>query len=409
MTRFDNCPMSIKFFLYETYKKSEREYPLYVRLLIHRTKADMSMSKLIDPGEWNMEAGRFKDTTKNNRYQNNRLSEIEGKLLISYETLAKEYDLVTAKMVKDLFQGKMAPYKIKLLDFFDSYIREIEAKSGEYRYGTVQNYMATVNHLKNFLAKKNMVNILMKDFTKKWLMDFETYMLSLKMKAFNRPMKKNSANKYLSKLKTVFNNARRRGIILKSPFEDFKMKYLKTNRIYLTKEEIELLKTHPLGDNVCLQTVRDIFLFSVYTGLRYSDALSLPTNRLIKDANGTLWITGIQVKTSEPIDIPVLKQALVIIERYKELQQSTGFVLPRMSNQKINTYLKEITRLAGIDKHLTHHCGRHSFATTVCLEAGVDIKTVSRMLCHTSLKSTEVYAKVTRKHLANVVNQLDGK
>ena len=407
MTRIENCPMSVKFFLYSYYKKSETEHPLYVRLLIHRKKIDISLSQIVNPAEWNEQAGRFNDTSKHNRYQNNRLSEIEGKLFTCYETLSKEYEVITGKMVKDLFQGKMSTYKTKLLDYFDSFIREIESKPGEYRGGTIRNYIATRNHLKNFLDDKNIPGILLKDFTKKWAMDFETFMLSQKMKAFNCPMKRNSCNKYLTKLKTVLHNARKKGVIQINPFADLQIKNTKTNKTFLTHEEILLLKNHPLGDNVSLQTVRDILVFSCYTGLRYSDALSLTPDRFIIDATGMYWIVGNQCKTSEPLDIPVLDPALEIIERYKGLHQSTGYMLPRMSNQKVNAYLKDIARIVGINKHITSHVGRHSFAVFL-LEQDIDIKTVSRMLGHSSLKSTEVYAKVTRKHLANVANELNG-
>jgi len=310
-------------------------------------------------------------------------------------------------MVKDLFQGKMPAHKTKVMDFFDGFIREIEGKPGEYRSGTIKNYTATYNHLKNYLDKTGNANITLKDFTKKHVMEFDNYLLSLKMEAFNRNMKKNTANKYLTKLKTVLFNARQKGIIPHNPFENIKIRNAKTNKVFLTKEEIQILKTHPLGDNVSLQKVRDIFLFSVFTGLRYSDAINLTADKFIRDQNGTYWISSYQRKTDEPIEIPVLDAALEIADRYKVLRESTGYVLPRLSNQKVNAFLKEIARLAGINKNLTHHVARHSFATTVMLEQGVDIMTVSRMLSHSSLKSTQVYAKITRNHLTNVMMQLN--
>lgn len=408
MNRLEEIPLTIKFFLYERYKKSITQFPLYVRLVLHRSKADFSLGKLIDPAEWNSEAGRFNDTSKHNRYQNNRLSEIEGKIISSYQSLAKDNSEVTAIMVKDHYLGKaISKNDTKLIDYIDSYIAEIGRKVGEYKPGTVRNFTATRNHLHKFLTKNNMLKLKLKDFNNNCVMEFETHLLSEKMKAFDRPMKLNSSNKYLTKLKTVIINARKKGLVQVNPFQDHKIKNDKSSKVYLTKEEIHLLMNHKLSDNVSLQTVRDIFVVSIFTGLRYSDSMNLTADRFKKDDNGKYWIVGKQCKTDAPIEIPLLDEALVIIERYKHLQTTTGFLLPRLSNQKINSYLKEIARLTNINKNISHHVGRHTFATTVMLERGIDIKTVSSLLGHSSLKSTEVYAKVTRKHLSNVIDKLN--
>ena len=152
---------------------------------------------------------------------------------------------------------------------------------------------------------------------------------------------------------------------------------------------------------------RDFFLFSVYSGLRFSDALALNSENIKHGKKGRLWILGNQKKTGEPIEIPMLKQAKVIYDKYETHRLATGFVLPRLHNQKVNTYLREIMKLAGIKKDVHHHCARHTFATTVLLENGVDIKTVSRWLGHFSVKSTEVYAKVTKDLLENVATKID--
>jgi site-specific recombinase XerD len=370
-------------------------------------KAEMSLSLFINPKEWDYQLKRFLDTSELNASLNNRLSEIEGKLMACYEILVRDHTFVTPVMVRELYQGKTITSNIKLLDFFEEYINEMKSKHGVYRFATVQNYQGTRNYLRRFLEEKKISHLMIKDFSKKHLMEFETYLLTRFVIQSKQLMKKNTSSKHLKKFKTVINNARSKGIIQVDPYANFKICHERPNKIYLTKEEIQLIKNLSLEGNSLLQIARDIFLFSIYTGLRYSDAINLTAAKLTQGDDQSYWIEAYQHKTSEPIEIPLLDPAVAIVERYKKLQEETGFVLPRMSNFKLNCRLKDIAKLSGVNKYISHHVARHTFATTIMIEEGIDIKTVSRMLGHSSLRSTESYAKITRKHLWNVAKHLN--
>ncbi|MHB8261886.1 MAG: site-specific integrase [Bacteroidia bacterium] len=187
------------------------------------------------------------------------------------------------------------------------------------------------------------------------------------------------------------------------------MKAFKTvNKVFLTAEEVELLKTHDLGGNLSLQKVRDCFLFCCYTGLRHSDAVQLVAGMVKKDKAGILWITLKQQKTGDNVEIPLSDYAVEIYNKYEAHRKSTGKVLPMLTNQKVNTALKIIACIIGIEKKLSFHCARHSFGT-LKLEQGVDIKTVASLMGHSTVKTTEIYAKLTRKRKADVINFLNEK
>ena len=161
----------------------------------------------------------------------------------------------------------------------------------------------------------------------------------------------------------MLKNAIRKEVIKRNPFSGIKLKTVATNKVFLDADEIRALVTHPLGDNESLKRARDIFLFSVYTGLRHSDVLSLKSENIRKDESGRLWIVTEQVKTNDPIQVPMLEPARAIYDKYEKNRLATGYVLPRRCNQAVNTSLKVIARLVGI-RPITHHCARHTFATT---------------------------------------------
>jgi site-specific recombinase XerD len=166
-----------------------------------------------------------------------------------------------------------------------------------------------------------------------------------------------------------------------------------------------------LGGNQSLEKVRDIFLFSVYTGLRFEDAQALTMDRLSKDKAGKTFLTIEQEKTNEPLVLPVLEPAVKIVSKYKSSPERKilNKVLPKISNQKLNVYLKVIADLASIDKKLTHHVARHTCATTVLLSNDVPIEVVSKWLGHTNIKTTQIYAKITNVYLQKVANNLSKK
>jgi len=187
----------------------------------------------------------------------------------------------------------------------------------------------------------------------------------------------------------------------KDPFAKFKQHFDKVERFYLTKEELAAIEKKQFTIER-LQTVKDLFLFSCYTGLAYIDTMNLTTENIIKGIDGNDWLITSRQKTDTDVRVPLLPQAEALIKKYKNHPKASnhGTLFPVISNQKTNSYLKEIADLCNINKAITFHIARHTFATTITLSNGVPIESVSKMLGHTTIRSTQVYAKVVEQKLS---------
>ena len=397
---------SVKFYLNERNCKDTESVPLYMRIIIKRKKAELFLNQYVNPKHWDDKKQKLIPKTKADAFINHHMSDIETKVNEIIWNLEEEKEAVTAKVVIQRLTGKNVKAKHTLLNFIDQFINEAKAK-GELQSAVIAQYQTAGIHMKNYLQSTGRDDILLTQIKRAELDAFELFLLTYINDVTKRPMKRNTANKYLVRIKTVLINAVKKQLIAANPFDGLKIKNMKTDKAFLTIEEIEILEKHDLGKNESLIRVRDFFLFSVYTGLRFSDARALTSEQIKVGAKGRLWILSKQKKTGEAIEIPLLKQARNIYDKYEAHRLATGFVLPRLQNQKVNTYLREIMKLVGVKKDVHHHTARHTFATTILLESGVDIKVVSRMLGHYSLKSTEVYAKVTKELLENVATKID--
>jgi site-specific recombinase XerD len=187
----------------------------------------------------------------------------------------------------------------------------------------------------------------------------------------------------------------------KDPFAKYKQKFDKVNREFLSKEELAKIENRELSV-VRLQWVRDLFVFSCYTGLAYIDTMRLSPANITIGIDSEYWLITKRQKTSNPVRVPLLPKALQIIDKYKGHPRALteGTLFPVISNQKLNSYLKEIADLCGIHKNLTFHLARHTFATTIMLTNGVPIESVSKMLGHSKITTTQVYAKVIEQKLS---------
>ena len=201
----------------------------------------------------------------------------------------------------------------------------------------------------------------------------------------------------------------------KDPFRNFKLRFDKFDRKYLTQREIDLIEDTTFT-SLGKERVKDVFLFSCYTGLTFMDIKLLTRDNVSRGIDGNYWIYTKRIKTDEPLKIPMLPRAVEIMRKYEESPKNDISLLPVYSNQKTNAYLKEITKACGIHKNISFHTARHTFATTVTLSNGVPIETVSKMLGHTKLSTTQIYARVLEnkigqdmQHLMDKIGQLRGK
>jgi integrase/recombinase XerD len=393
---------SLKFFLKEVDQNLSK---IFVRIIVNRKKAELSTSLKINPNDWNEETQKsFKDKRLNEElvFIESNLHEIRRQIQYLRKPLS-------ATLIKKLYTGEEKD-KFGLLEYFEDFISRIENLPKEYKVGTVSHYRTTLKHLKDYCTLKKCMNIMVKEIDHKFISNFDYFLCTNPLEFSEKPMERNTANKQHSRFRTVLLKAQREDVISKNPYKEFPLKYDKPQRAFLTDEELKKITEHKLGENKSLERVRDLFLFSVYTGLRYSDAISLTVSHIKKDKEGKFWIEKIQAKTRERLNIPLLDKAIEIYNKYDDHDRKvTGFVFSKISNQKINTYLKTIAELAEIDKELTHHVARHTFATTITLSNHVPLEIVSKLLGHTDIKTTQIYAKITNNYLSEVTSQLNKK
>ena len=387
---------SIKFYLQENIQNTQR-LKIYMRIIVNRRKAELATSFSLPTADWD----DLRQRARNNPQINQELSKLESKVYQIQSMLELEQRPVSARIIKDLLTDK-DKVNAYLIEYFEQFLGEKTANP-ELSPETPALYRQTFNYLKLFTKEEyKSSDILVKQIDFKFVSRLDQFLLL-------HGLKRNTVNKHHSRFRSMIHRAIKEGRLNQNPYEGFKLKKGKTDREALSKSELQQLMEHDLGGNASLLRVRDIFLFSVYTGLRYQDMQKLEPKHIYKKENGKFYIFMQQQKTEEDLDIPLLGPAKIIVDRYQNESKATGKILPRISNQKINAYLKVIADLTGINKKLTHHVARHTCATTILLSNGVSLKAVSKWLGHTNIKQTEIYAKITDEYLGHVADDLEGK
>ncbi len=393
---------SLKFFLHLQKQNARGEFPVYVRIMYNREKAELFTKQTVnDPKQWDDHSQRLLIAKSP---INTALARMQGELQMVFDQLFFNKKRVTAAIIKSQYLGRNEESPL-LKAYMDEFYKEHILGSKDLSEGTVKNYRATINHVNSFLTSTSRNRILLCEIDERFVRKLDQF-LSATSANKQGTLRKNTVNKYQTKFKALLNVARKEGHLEKCPYAFFKLKNEPTGRTFLTEKELSILQKHSLGGNESLIRVRDIFMFSVYTGLRFNDAINLKASNIEFDGKKH-WIVLRMQKTGEALRIPMLKKAVDIYEKYLVEQTITGNVLPRISNQKLNVYLKVIAGLCGFNKTLTHHCARHTNATTIFLSNGVPLEVVSRQLGHTSIRSTQVYARITNEMLSGAVDKID--
>lgn len=394
--------VTIRLFPRVDFKMEGGKIPIYVRVILDREKFEFSSKQVISKlSEWDELTQRVK-TAKSPI--NKALSEIEHKVDEAYNFLKYHNRPLTALALRRQLKGEKI-VKLSLLGFYEEYYKDQIKANPEFAPATKGTYFSTLVHLRKFLEETSKSRLRLSEVDSDFIRDFDSYLVNRSISE-KKGLRKNSANKYHINLKAILYKAVDKKLLDKNPYSEFKFKSEPGRLTYLTSNELEKLENHDLGGNESLIRVRDIFLFSVYTGLRHSDASSLKEENVELDGKD-LWIVYTQKKTSDPNRIPMLKRAIEIYKKYDDERKITGYVLPRLSHQKLNVYLKTIANLAGIKKPLSHHVARHTAATTVFMQNGISLETTGKLLGHRSIKSTQVYAKVTNMMLKEAAQKLN--
>lgn len=391
-------------FVLRAYLAKNGKAPLYVSVTVNKEKCLIALKQSIDLNNWDIEKGLPKGNREQVKMLNSYLDEVKLALSNCYKELMQKGRLPAAAAIKKLYLGEADEgYTLKKLI---AYHNETSAK--ELTPGTMKNYHVTQRYLVKFLSEAYKISdIYLRELDYKFVKDFELYLRSHKPKDHQKPLRNNGVMKHIIQLKKMVNLARNLAWIDKDPFGSYKLKMQKVNREQLSEAELEAVESKKLTIER-LDMVRDMFVFSCYTGLAYIDMINLEPENIIAGTDGDRWIRTFREKTSIPVNVPLLPRALNIIDKYKDNARtlSGGKVFPVVSNQKVNSYLKEIADLCGITKNITFHMARHTFATTVTLSNGMPIETVSKILGHTKITTTQIYAKVIEKKLKDDMNAL---
>ncbi len=366
------------------------DMPIYLRITVNGERKEIVTKLTCNPDRWNNQAQRLRGTNENSKTLNAFLEVLERKVHEARLRLVDASKPITAEAIKNILIGQEEKPRM-LLEVFQHHNDQLAALvNTEFAPATIKRYDTTLEHTRSFIAwKYKQADIDIKSLSFDFVSDFEFYLKSV------RKCNHNSAIKYIGNMRKIVNYSLKSGWLPKDPFFGFKMAKKEVVRDYLSEEELQALASKQFSIER-LSQVRDIFLFSCYTGLAFIDVFQLTPSRIAKGIDGNQWIFTFRQKTDTPTRIPLLPQAEEILCRYKANPKciNEGKVLPILSNQKMNAYLKEVADLCGITKTLTFHIARHTFATTITLSNGVPIETVSKMLGHKSIRITQHYAKI---------------
>lgn len=380
----------VSFYVRSNYENKNGKSPLMIRIYLNREMLNVGSSGLnVDKKLWCNATSRMKGRSQEALSINSKLDEISTSFQEIFKRHENDEDLTTEKL-KSIYLGK-DKVKVTFLEFYNEYLKELQVQVGTVKTkATYQKYSRTKSHFENFIQYKyRRKDIMPKELTAQVVSDFEIYLRTV------ANLKLNTSTKTLKFFKTVVIDAKKKDLIAHDPFMEHHFQTEYVDRGFLTDEEIRRIMEKEFATNR-LEAVRDIFIFSCFCGLAYIDVANLTQDNIVS-LDGKKWIMTKRQKTNVPSNILLLDIPLMIIDKYKG-KTTKGKLLPILSNQKMNSYLKEIADLCGIKKNLTFHLARHTFAT-MTLSKGVPIESVSKMLGHTNIKTTQIYARITNKKI----------
>ncbi|MBP7076909.1 MAG: site-specific integrase [Bacteroidales bacterium] len=395
---------SVLFFVRRTRAVKNGELPIYARITVDGQRAEFATQLSIADEYWDNGKGCARGGNKKVKEVNNRLDFIRLKLQ-EHKIMIEEFnEVLTAYTLRDAYMG-IDSNSQTLMEVFEAHNEKCRGLKGkDFAPATVTRYETCKRHLEEFIqAKYKRSDVKLKEVTPMFINDYE-YFLKTK-----RGCAHNTATKYIKNFKKIIRIALANGWIKRDPFANIKFHLDEVEVAYLTEQELDTIMNKKFF-NLRLQQVKDIYVFCCLTGLAYIDVEKLTKDKIV-NIDGKYWIKTRRHKTNQMCSIPLLAPALEIINQYKTHPACVkeNRVLPVLTNQKMNAYIKEIADICGIEKKLSTHTARHTFATTVTLTNGLSLESVSKMLGHSSINMTKRYARVVDDKLARDMAKLDFK
>ena len=394
----------VTFVLQKGKVRADGKAPIVARIIVNGEMAHFSTQQTIEPDRWDAAASRTLGQSAEEKSVNRVLEGISAAVHRHYFDLQGAGESISALKLKNkLCSTDERPIKSTMV-LFDKFIKEysIIVETNHYGKEALIRYKICKNRVQEFLKQEihaddiPLENINKRLLDRFYLWNRATYQIG-----------NNTAIHFMHKFSTVYKMAWDNGWVNGNPFHMLNLRKTKTERCYLTLDELERMANREFTSER-LERMRDIFLFCCYTGLSYIDVKTLTTDNLVRKADGRMWIVTKRTKTEVPVHVPLLEIPLRLIDKYEPLRKGK-LVFPVYSNQKSNDYLKEIAALCEINKDITFHVARHTFATTITLDNGVPIESVSKMLGHTNVQTTQIYARITDRKVNNDMAQLSLK
>ncbi len=402
--------ISVNFFARKDRATDDGLLPVAMRIGIGGRRINIVTKIYVKPSEWSVQHGKLKTNSEDARRTNKMLEAFKLRAFDYQRELMNEGKDVTLESIKAKWFGLALERPRMLMEVFKQHNEQMKALiNREFSPLTFERYETSFRHTEAFMKWKfNVDDIDIKKLNYEFIADYEFWLKS------ERKCDHNTTVKYLSNFKKIVHICIKHGWLERDPFVGFKMTKREVERPFLVEEEL----TRIIAEDFKmprLRQVRDIFIFCCYTGLAYADVKKLTREEITTGIDGEKWIWTSRQKTETTTRVPLLPRALEILDRYKDDPQclNQGRLLPVLSNQKMNNYLKEISDACEITKKMTFHTARHTFATTVTLSNGVPIETVSKMLGHRNLKTTQHYARIldlkVSEDMGNLRKKLDAK
>lgn len=405
--------LKVLFYLRKNRLTKDGKSPIMVRVTLDGEISQFSSKLNVAPEMWDAKLNRVKGKGSPAIDLNLELDKIRVSIADHFRKLS-DRGSVSVEKLRNAFMGVSYTPKETLFTLFDKQIKDIERSIEKAESisiidppyttspKTLQKYKVTRRRLTEFMKKRyKLSDIDLCDINNMFILDFENYLRVEGQCAVN------TTAKFMRLFKRIIIIAKNNGWITRDPFADYKIHLESVDRGYLTQEEVEAIMRKRLTIPR-LELVRDIFVFAIFTGLSYIDVRNLTKDNIRTSFDGNLWIMTKRQKTNIQSNILLLDVPRKIIEKYDGCSKK-GMLLPIFSNQKMNGYLKEIADMCGVDKKLTYHLARHTFATTITLSRGVPIETVSKMLGHTNIRTTQIYAKITDSKVSDDMSELENK
>lgn len=387
--------------------KQNGDCPLYIKVTYNRKSITIATGKYISEERWK-QTDNLRRVLRQDKEK--VLKEYLDLLELKIEKIANQLERHQEELTIEEFKLKILgkeieeakPSILDIIQIHNTHFAKL-VNIGERSSASLQKYQRVKELIRLFNLKTfGTENILLEKVNNAYIYNLESYLKFESEYKGKLGIKNNSLVKYFKNLKTICNHAVKMEIIEKNPFNSYSGKIKVTEATFLTQEELERIENKTFSVDR-LERVKDIFLFSCYTGYAPVDALQLTRKNIIQDGDKNLWIKTNRQKTGTKANVPILPPVLKILSKY---QFEGDTLLPKISNQKMNAYLKEIADIIGLDKNLTWYVARHTFATTVTLGNGIKIENVSAMLGHTTIRQTQHYAKVLDQNVGMDMQKL---